>query len=69
MRAILAENDEAARVIFGEEDVRFLNVKDGDSVVAETDKVKSLGEYQVEIRIRGAEETIKRTVRVLPQEA
>lgn len=64
----MAENDEAARVIFGEEDIRFLNVKDTNGVVGETDRVKNVGEYQVEVRIKGAEDSVIRTVRVLPQD-
>lgn len=69
MKAVLAANDEAARVVFGEEDVRFINVRDEAGRLGESDRVKQLGEYQVEVRIRGGEAPVKRAVRVLAQDA
>lgn len=68
MKAVLATNDEAARVVFGEEDVRFVNVKDENGKTGETDRVKYLGDYQVEVRVKGAEAIVKRVVRVLAQQ-
>ncbi|CAK3912602.1 Hypothetical predicted protein [Lecanosticta acicola] len=64
VRAALATNDEAARVILGEEDIRFL-----DREVETERKVKHVGDFTIEIRVKGAAEAIKRTVRVTPQEA
>lgn len=69
MRAVMARNDEAARVLFGEEDIRFLNVKAGDQVLQETDRVKNVGEYQVRVGVKGTEETLTRNVRVIAQDS
>lgn len=70
VKAIVAENDEAARIVFAEEDVRFVNLPpvQGQASAAETDKIKHLGDYEVEIRIKGADVPVKKAVRVLPQD-
>ena len=67
MRTHLVENEEASRIVFGEEDVRFVNVGDEQGKAGETDRVKQTGEYQVEVRIRGADSIVQRAVRVLPR--
>lgn len=64
IRASIATNDESARVILAEDDIRFLDKE------AETErKVKHVGDFTIEVRVKGASEAIKRTVRVIPQEA
>ncbi|GAB7356437.1 hypothetical protein MBLNU459_g7208t1 [Dothideomycetes sp. NU459] len=68
MKAVLAENDEASKVVFGEDDVRFVNVVIDGQKVAETDRIKHLGEFEVEVRIRGGSAPVKRTVRIIAQE-
>lgn len=70
MKAVLAENEEASKVVFGEEDVRFVDVEvEGQTErLAETDRVKHLGEFEVEVRIRGGGAAVKRVVRVVAQE-
>jgi len=65
VRAVLARNDEAARVALAEEDITFVGQTLGDD---ET-RLKHLGDFEVEMRIRGADEAVKRIVRVLPQDA
>lgn len=67
MRTHLAENEEASRIVFGEEDVRFVNVKDEQGKVGETDRVKQTGDYTVEVRLRGSEKVVTRAIRVLPR--
>lgn len=62
IRAATATNDEAARIVVREEDVVFLDEKVGRAV-------KFVGDFTVEIGVKGAEKGIKRTVRVIPQEA
>lgn len=65
VKAIIAENDEASKIIFAEEDVRFVNLSvEG----AEADKLKNIGEFEVEIKIKGADAAVKKNIRVLPQE-
>lgn len=64
IKAALAHNEEAARVLLSENDVRFVegNV-DGDS-----SKVKQLGTFKVEIQVPGADNAITRNVRVRARE-
>lgn len=66
IKALIAENDEAAKIVFAEEDVAFVNL--AGQPVAEADKLKYVGEYGVEIKIKGADAAVTKTVRVLPQE-
>ncbi|KAI5360967.1 putative ribosomal protein L9 [Septoria linicola] len=64
VRAAIATNDEAARVIVTEQDIEFLNEP------ARTEhKIKELGDSTIEIKVKGEENGVKRTVRVIPQEA
>jgi hypothetical protein len=59
LRAGLAHNDEAARVILNEGDVTFLTGhEEGDA-----SRVKKLGTFQVEINVPGAEPVV-RNIRV-----
>ncbi|KAI4700768.1 hypothetical protein J4E81_003732 [Alternaria sp. BMP 2799] len=60
IRGALAHNDEAARVILNEADVKFLSGhEEGD-----TSRVKQLGTFKVEIRLPGVEEPMVRNIRV-----
>lgn len=68
IKDLLAANEEASKIIFGDEDVRFLSAKaDGSAVVGlEGDRVKVLGDFEIEVRVPGAEKGVRRMVRVLP---
>ncbi|KAF9697123.1 hypothetical protein EKO04_004589 [Ascochyta lentis] len=60
LKAALAHNDEAARVIVNEADVRFVSGADeGDAL-----RVKELGVFKIEIQLPGAAEPLVRNVRV-----
>lgn len=60
IKSALAHNDEAARVVLSDNDVKFVaGVEDGDST-----RVKHLGTFKIEIQVPGAEAPITRTVRV-----
>ncbi|KAL1799904.1 hypothetical protein ACET3X_000246 [Alternaria dauci] len=60
IRGALAHNDEAARVILNEADVKFLSGhEEGD-----TSRVKQLGTFKAEIRLPGVEEPLVRNIRV-----
>jgi hypothetical protein len=60
IRGALAHNDEAARVILNEADVKFLSGhEEGD-----TSRVKQLGTFKVEIRLPGVEEPVVRNIRI-----
>ncbi|KAF2084800.1 hypothetical protein K490DRAFT_48221 [Saccharata proteae CBS 121410] len=56
----MSRNDEASKVVVKPEDVKFLNV--GES--GDENGVDFLGEYIVEIRVKGAEEGIRRKARL-----
>ncbi|KAF2145164.1 uncharacterized protein K452DRAFT_284549, partial [Aplosporella prunicola CBS 121167] len=60
IKAMLADNEEASRVVLSEADVHFISGTTGE----DTDRVKHVGEFEVEIKIKGADEGIKRRVRV-----
>lgn len=60
IKGALAHNDEAARVIINEADVKFVSGhEEGD-----TSRVKQLGSFKVEIQLSGAEEPLVRTLRI-----
>ncbi|KAH9871728.1 hypothetical protein J1614_005984 [Plenodomus biglobosus] len=60
IRGALAHNDEAARVILNEADVKFVTGhEEGD-----TSRVKQLGVFKVEIQLSGAEEPLTRNIRI-----
>lgn len=64
IRAAIARNDEAAKVILEENDIEFL-----DSEVEREGKLKHVGDFTIEVHVKGEEQRLKRTVRVVPQEA
>lgn len=66
VRAAMENNDESARVLIAETDIKFV---DTDQEVETLGRVKHVGSFPVEIMIKGAEAGLRRTVRVLPQEA
>ena len=68
MKALLSQTEEGARVVLAAEDVKIL-VPEGveaQDVGIEGDRVKALGEFQVEARVKGGEAVV-RTVRVKAQ--
>lgn len=65
IRGALAHNDEAARVILNEADVKFVTGhEEGD-----TSRVKQLGVFKVEIQLSGAEEPLTRNIRIRAKES
>lgn len=66
IKAVLAEDEEGARVVLGPEDISIVGQKSWDSE-GEEDRLKALGEYGVEIRLKGAE-PVRRTVSVRAQQ-
>lgn len=65
VRAAMENNDESARVLITEADLKFV---DAGSEVEEAGRVKHVGSFSVEIMIKGAEAGLRRTVRVHAQE-
>ena len=80
IRVWLSVSEEASRIVLAAEDVRFVRKYD-DSLASgaqietenagswEGSKVKELGEFEIEICVKGASEAVNRTVAVLPQDA
>ncbi len=66
VRAALAENDEAKRVVLTEQDVQFVDMPDTEGETAKV--VKHVGDFAVEIKAKGAERAVRRVVTVVPQE-
>lgn len=66
VRAAMENNDESARVLVTEADIKFVNA---GTEVEEAGRVKHVGSFSVEIMIKGAEAGLRRTVRVHAQEA
>ena len=66
IKAVLSENEEAARVVLSAEDIRI--VRDAETEAgADADRIKSLGAFEVDIRVKGGE-LVRRIVRVKAQE-
>ena len=61
LKAILAENEEGARVILSPEDITFVEETE------DIDRVKHLGIFEVDIRPKGAPDAIRRTIQVNAQ--
>ncbi|KAI9851913.1 MAG: hypothetical protein M1838_002350 [Thelocarpon superellum] len=60
LRAILAADRDGSRVVLSPEDISFRN-----PAGEEVDRVKTLGEFEVDIRVKGATEPLRRTIAVL----
>jgi ribosomal protein L9 len=59
IKSALAHNDEAARVLLSEHDVRFVGHEEDDAT-----RVKQLGTFRAEIQIPGAALPLVRNIRV-----
>ena len=65
IKGALAHNDEAARVMLNEADVKFVSGhEEGDA-----SRVKQLGVFKVEIRLPGSEEPLTRNIRIRAKES
>lgn len=73
IKAVLAQTTEGARVVIGAEDIAIVQDKhDGigyQDKGIEGDRLKALGDFQVDIRVKGGEAVVRRTVSVKAQEA
>ncbi len=58
LKAILAEDEDGMRVVLSPENISFV------AETSEKDRVKHLGIFEVEIRVDGAPDAIRRTIRV-----
>lgn len=62
IKALLAQEEEGARIVLGAEDVTILT---GEGVEG-GDRVKALGDFRIEVRVRGGKDTMRRIVSVRP---
>lgn len=62
IRAILTEDSEGSRIVLGPEDITFA------VEVEDKDRVKHLGTFEVDIRVKGSPSAVRRTIRVNSQE-
>jgi hypothetical protein len=63
IRSEISHNDEAARVSVSEDDVKFLNVPEGE----DNRRIKKLGHFEVEISQKGTDRRLRRSVMILGQ--
>ncbi|KAL9125733.1 MAG: hypothetical protein Q9217_005104 [Psora testacea] len=66
IKALLGVEEESARVVIGAEDISILG-EGGEGSGIEGDRLKALGNFLVEVRVKGGEPVL-RTVTVLAQE-
>ncbi|KAL9038090.1 MAG: hypothetical protein Q9180_003343 [Flavoplaca navasiana] len=67
IKAILATNEESARVVLAPEDIK-IDESESEDVGIDADRLKALGEYQIEIRVKGMD-PIQRRVNIRAQDA
>lgn len=65
IKTLLKEDERGANIVLGAEDVAIVS-RQGRNFGVESDRVKALGNFTIEIRIKG-EEPIRRTVNVKEQ--
>jgi len=61
LKAILAEDEDGARVVLGPEEISFVETTE------ESDRVKHLGIFEIDIRLKGAPDAVRRTIKVSAQ--
>ena len=66
VRAILGKTEEGARVVLGAEDVTIVR-KEGDEKSEETDRLKVLGDFEVDIQVKGGD-PVRRTVKIMAEQ-
>ncbi|KAI5275201.1 hypothetical protein E4T47_01804 [Aureobasidium subglaciale] len=66
IKHLLGDNQEASRIVLAAEDLKFVSLT--SQAPAEPDKIGHLGDYKVEVRVKGGELSVERIVRVLPIE-
>lgn len=63
LKALLASTVVAGKIVLAEDDITFTSIGD-----AQSDRVKQLGTFNIEIKVKGYNEAIRRQVRVLPED-
>ena len=65
LKTVLSEDEQGARIVLGAEDIAII-ARQGENFGVEPDRVKALGDFTIEVRVKGAE-PIRRVVRVKEQ--
>jgi ribosomal protein L9 len=65
MRKAMDTNDEARKVTINQDDLKFVGLP--ASAEADADRIKHIGDFAVELKLKNMTEPITRTVRVSPQ--
>lgn len=60
IREAIAHNDEAAQILINENNIELQDLQEGDDAT----KFKHLGQYKVEITMKGAETTVMRRITI-----
>lgn len=66
IKVVLAEDEEGARVVLGPEDIRIVDEATEERGI-EDDRLKALGNYEVEIRLKGVD-PLRRKVSIRAQD-
>jgi len=66
IRDFIKDNDQASRIVLVEDDVRFIK---NDQLEDDTsDRIKELGDFEVQISVKGTERSITRRIDVVASE-
>jgi hypothetical protein len=65
MRAAMDTNDEARRVVINQDDLTFIDLP--ASSEADADRIKNIGDFVVELKLKNMTEPVVRTIRVVPK--
>jgi len=63
IRALLAHNDEAARITLSADNIKFVDLANSDDHT----RVKHLGDFTIEISVKGTESPVRRKVHVVAE--
>lgn len=64
IKAALSIHDPNGRILLADEDIKFIRAETGEDAA---DRVKQLGDYTIEIKLKGHDVSIQRIVRVLAE--
>lgn len=66
-KAVLAQSEEGAKVVLGADDITYKS-SDGEDRGVEGDELKALGDFPIEVRVKGGE-AVQRVVSVRAEDA
>ena len=63
VKELLSKDAEGSRIVLGPEDISFAIATE------ESDRVKHLGQFDIEIKVKGSPKALRRTIKVVAEEA